>query len=101
MSVAQEHLYYKVCSRLILQFYFLPETGFIRRYLRSGKLAKTFNRSGYSAVINTLEKDEKIGRLNLDLSATLDCALSTGYQLDFSFLIAYLKILRKIVSGLR
>ena len=75
--------------------YFLPETGFIRRYLRSGKLAKTFNRSGYSAVINTLEKDEKIGRLNLDLSATLDCALSTGYQLDFSFFDCILKNIEK------
>ena len=74
---------------------FLPETGFVRRYLRSGKLAKTFKRLGYSGVINILEKDEKISRLNLDLEATLDSALSMEGHLDFNFFDCILKNIEK------
>lgn len=66
--------------------HFLPETGFIRRYLIPGKLEKILKKSNHLRVLKTLEEDEKICRLNINIKSTLEYALSNEGQLDFNFL---------------
>jgi len=51
---------------------FLPETGFIRRFLVSGNLHKFFIREGYCGVIQRLNSDGGFRRLGIDAAALLD-----------------------------
>jgi hypothetical protein len=53
------------------QFAFPPETQFLRRYVGRGRLARRYLRGGVEAVGATLEADDRIGRLGLDLDQVL------------------------------
>lgn len=48
-----------------------PETGFARRYVGRGRLARRHARGGAPAVRELLEADERVGRLGLDLDRVL------------------------------
>ena len=52
-------------------FAFPPETQFLRRYVGRGRLARRYLRGGVAAVGATLEADDRIGRLGLDLDQVL------------------------------
>ena len=53
------------------QLAFPPETQFLRRYVGRGQLARRYLRGGVAAVGATLEADDRIGRLGLDLDQVL------------------------------
>jgi hypothetical protein len=61
---------------------FMPETGFLRRYVANGVLAKLYRSGGRVAAIKRLESDEPFSRTGMDAGSLLTRALQSGEPLD-------------------
>jgi hypothetical protein len=61
---------------------YMPETGFFRKYVARGALAKLYRSGGQAAVVQRLVEDESFARSELDAAALVACAISLGGQLD-------------------
>lgn len=71
---------------------FLPETGFIRRYLVPGKLQSTFEADGIAGVKTELAEDTRIARLELDPETLCNHQVDSSNSLDVT---VYEEILTK------
>lgn len=61
---------------------YMPETGFLRRYLATSTLERLYQAKGRAAVINLLFRDHAFLRLGLDPVLIVDRAIEIGGSLD-------------------
>ena len=57
---------------------FVPETAFVRRYLATGSLDRTFRAGGAEAVVSVLEADSRLARLGVQRAALRELVLGQG-----------------------
>lgn len=61
---------------------YMPETGFIRRYVAKSKLAGLYAQYGFEAVVKCLTEDDNFSRIGIDPESLTRKALDMDGQLD-------------------
>ena len=74
------------------QMGYMPETGFLRRYLITGKLIRILKKRGVSGLRRQLDNDEVLERLHFELGGLAGCNLGNPRLADKSM---YLQMLER------
>jgi hypothetical protein len=79
------------------QLAFPPETSFIRRYVLTQKLKRSYEKGGLEAVASVVASDSRIARLGVDLDELLSPFSSNAVQ--FGDALFYSELLRKYAAS--